>query len=107
MLKRTSSWLRKSKIVFVAFVSFCGVFLVSPISVFAQGGSVNMQVNVIERKPTDTINDFLTPTFSQTVSEQGRVLGASTERQAIFSKVKWLPKFLLLYSNYYILCLLI
>jgi hypothetical protein len=88
-------------------ISFCGVLLVLPVYGFAQDGSVNMQVNVVERKPTDTMNDFLMPTFSQTSVSQGRVLGESTERVVASSSPSRLTRFLLFYRNYYILCLLI
>lgn len=47
---------------------------------------VELNVNVIERKPTDTMNDFQTPTFFDTTAQQGQVLGAQTQKNSVREK---------------------
>ena len=55
-------------------VSFCCVTFVK-----AQSDSAELNVNVVERKSTDTENDFNYQSLGSS-DEQGRVLGAQTQR---------------------------
>jgi len=68
-----------------SFLLVAMVLLMVPSFVLAQASmspnGVNLNVNVVERKPTDTMNDFTSPTFSTQTGGQGQVLGAQTERQ--------------------------
>lgn len=52
------------------------VIIIGSISRVSAAGSVNMSANVVERKVTDTINDFK----YTMVGDQPQVLGISTER---------------------------
>ena len=79
MLKRISNLLRLERIIKISQILMFS--LVCSLLVFGVGFAqdVNINVQVKERKPTDTINDFqLSPTASAT--PQGRVLGAQSQR---------------------------
>ncbi len=63
------------------------VLLFSATAVFA--ADVHMSVEVVAKKPTDTINDFDFSTVNTTYYETGRVAGASTN--VLAENLKWCP----------------
>ena len=102
MLKRTSNSLRHvqlTKISLALLISLvCSLWFVS--TVFAQ--DVNLNVEVKQRKPTDTINDFqLSP--SPSVTSTGKVLGAQSERTPQNSRSKNLLILLLIINPLFII----
>ena len=60
-------------------LTFGMVLLVFPVGVLAADENVNLQVNVLPRKSSDTMNDF---NLDSLQSPTGRVLGASAQASA-------------------------
>ena len=64
----------------VVFIFLIGILAIAgSISRGRAAGSVNMNVTVVERKVTDTINDFDFSSLSTNVQPQ--ILGAATEKK--------------------------
>lgn len=103
MLKRISNW---SKLVLTKKTS--SLVLISLFCIFLTAGfvfadDVNLNVNVKQRQPTDTINDFqLSPIAEATLTAQ--VLGAQSERQNSSSGFKSVLYQILIY---HLICWLI